>query len=129
MALDPLIIAPTVYPYRALVQLEDTAGLARQVTFAASDVTVTIGPVYKADQISLGCGSLTWDEATLDAGTLPIPGAVTDGQQVMLLDANLVDAAYQPPGQAARNVWIAPDADCVDGWVQIGIDRGARGML
>lgn len=126
MPLDALQLAPTAYPYRALVLLEDTAALARQVTIAASDVVVTLGPVYQSDQATTGGAVATWNESTLSGSNLPVPPGIADGDEVVLLTAGAADGVYQPPGQGARSFWVAPLGGTEDGWLQVAIDR-ARG--
>jgi hypothetical protein len=78
MPLDALQLAPTAYPYTVTVLLEGTAALARQVTIAASDVVVTLGPVYQADQLTAGSAVVSWSEGAVTGGNLPVPPDIAD---------------------------------------------------
>jgi hypothetical protein len=126
MPLDALQLAPTAYPYTVTVLLEGTAALARQVTIAASDVVVTLGPVYQADQLTAGSAVVSWSEGAVTGGNLPVPPDIADGDEVLILPTGTAAAAYQPPGQGARSFWVAPMDGAEDGLLQVTIDR-ARG--
>lgn len=127
MPLAEIEIAPGVFPFRALVLLDPVAGVTRKVTLFVSDVTVSVGPVYKADQASAGGAAMTWSAGTVVDDVLAIPNAVGDGDQIMLLPAGVVDSSYQAPAQAARSFWIAPFEGTEGGYVQVAVDRVSRG--
>lgn len=125
--LEPLTIAPPMFPHRVWVQLQDTAGITRLFTISASDVVVVVGPVYQADQATAGIATGSYTVESVSSDSLPVATAISDGDQVFLLTAGMADEAYLPPGNGSHSLWLAPNVGAEDGWVQISIDRAPPG--
>lgn len=123
MALDPVLVQPTAFPYAGRFALEDTAGKLREFQLrVAGPYKLTLGPIYQSDGETMDGGVVGLDQTLAHGDTLD-PAATDDGTEAYRVEASGQWSTEVRPGDGIRSVFVGPTSTSVDGILALQVER------
>jgi len=122
MALDPVTVQPTTFPYARRYLLEDTAGKVRAFTFVVpGSFRIVIGPVYQSDGTTLDGAVLSVDQTVEHGDVLDVADATDDNATYRLEDSGQIAFDVKPRARI-RTIFVGPLASSLNGVVSIQVE-------